>query len=69
MRNGAIPVLDRDILLRYRELGGEIITLGSDAHSKERLGEEFENFITILKSMGYKYVVNYEKRKPLFTAI
>ncbi|PKO96129.1 MAG: histidinol phosphate phosphatase [Bacteroidetes bacterium HGW-Bacteroidetes-7] len=69
LRNGAIPVLDRDILLRYRELGGEIITLGSDAHSKERLGEEFENFRAVLKNMGYKYVVNYEKRKPLFTAI
>ena len=69
LRNGAIPVLDRDILIRYRELGGEIITLGSDAHSKERLGEEFEKFRAVLKNMGYKYVVNYEKRKPLFTAI
>lgn len=31
----------KDILLRYKELGGEIVTLGSDAHNKESIGNNF----------------------------
>jgi histidinol-phosphatase (PHP family) len=68
-RNGATPFLDLNILLRYRELGGELISLGSDAHSADRLGEEFDASCEMLKRCGFRYVVNFEERKPVFTTI
>ncbi len=33
-----MPLPDAPLLRLYRELGGEIITLGSDAHSAEYVG-------------------------------
>lgn len=39
---GRTPVLDKNILMRYRELGGEIISLGSDSHDANRVGFNFE---------------------------
>lgn len=55
-----------DILLRYRELGGEIITLGSDGHIPEHLGYLFEHAGSILKTCGFKYYAAYKNRKPEF---
>lgn len=55
-----------DILKRYRNLGGEIITVGSDAHAPERIGEGFERVADILKSCGYKYYTVFADRKPEF---
>ncbi|NTV90463.1 MAG: histidinol phosphate phosphatase, partial [Clostridiales bacterium] len=57
---------DTDILIRYRELGGEIISLGSDAHQPEYLGYKFGYFSELLKQKGYRYVARYESRKPVF---
>lgn len=53
-----------DVLKRFRELGGELVTLGSDAHSPETLGDSFELCGEILKSCGFKYYAVYKKRKP-----
>lgn len=53
----------RDILLRYREMGGELITLGSDAHSPETLGYAFDECGKLLKECGFKYYALYNDRK------
>lgn len=53
-----------DILKRYRQLGGELITLGADAHSPETLGYGFDKTGAVLKAMGYKYYAVYRNRKP-----
>lgn len=57
-----------DLLKRYRELGGEIITIGSDAHSPEGIASHFNVAEDILKACGFKYysvfkdrVAHYEK--------
>lgn len=55
-----------DIIKRYRELGGEIITIGSDAHFTEYIGYEFDKASTILKSCGFQYYTVFEKRKASF---
>ena len=60
------PHPTEEILGRYRELGGEIITLGSDAHSPEHLGFAFEKAADILKNCGYRYYTIFENRKPNF---
>ena len=53
-----------DVLRRYKELGGELITLGSDAHSPDTLGYEFDKVGDILKSIGFRYYAVFRNRKP-----
>lgn len=60
------PVFDWRILARYKELGGDIVTLGSDAHSAEYIGYKFEYFKEMLKKTGFKYLTHFEGRKPVF---
>ena len=55
-----------DIIKRYKELGGEIITVGSDAHRAEFIGYSFNDAKEILKESGFKYYTVFEKRKPEF---
>lgn len=57
---------DESILLRYRELGGEIITIGSDAHAVKDIGSDFNEVCELLKRIGYKYTCHFENRKPIF---
>lgn len=51
-----------DIVRRYRELGGEIITIGSDAHTTKRIAEGFDRAEEILTSCGFKYYTVFAKR-------
>ncbi|MBR4342632.1 MAG: histidinol-phosphatase HisJ family protein [Lachnospiraceae bacterium] len=54
----------REILLRYRELGGELITIGSDAHMAVHLAYDFNAACEMLKDLGFKYYFVYKDRKP-----
>lgn len=58
-----------DVLKRYRELGGEIVTVGSDAHRPEHVAYDFEEAGEILKSCGFHYYAEFKERKPLFKRI
>ena len=58
-----------EILARYRELGGEIITVGADAHAPEHVGFAFEKVPQILKDAGFTYYTVFRKRKPEFIKI
>lgn len=60
---GREVILDTNVLLRYKELGGEIISLGSDSHNPERVGENFNQFAELFKSLGFRWSAHYEKRK------
>lgn len=55
-----------DIIKRYKELGGEIITLGSDSHQPERLANKFDEAGELLKAAGFKYYTVFKNRKPEF---
>lgn len=57
------------ILKRYRELGGEIITYGSDAHTPSYLGHEYEANMALLVSTGFKYICTFEQMHPKFHKI
>ena len=54
------------ILGRYRELGGEILTFGSDAHNPGYYQFHFNDAIELAKSLGYRYYCTFRKRKPEF---
>ncbi len=54
------------ILSRYRELGGEILTIGSDAHKPEHIGFSFKKVEEMLKYSGFSYYTVFTERKPQF---
>jgi histidinol-phosphatase (PHP family) len=54
------------ILKLFKECGGEIITVGSDAHDPEPIGRGVTEVYDILRNLGFRYVANYHKRKPEF---
>ena len=54
----------RDILKRYKKLGGEIITIGSDAHDPFYLGYEFDKASELLKECGFSSYYIFHKRHP-----
>lgn len=56
----------RDILKRYRELGGEIITVGSDAHTPKQIAHAFDQAGETLMACGFRYYAVFEKRQPVF---
>jgi histidinol-phosphatase (PHP family) len=64
--NLGTPIPDFDILRRYKELGGEIISIGSDAHYSEHIGNGFKEISEMLKVIGFKYTTHFESRKPFF---
>ncbi len=60
---------DEWIIKAFKEMGGYIVTLGSDAHSYERIGNGFDVAIELLKKYSFKGYYYYEKRKRIFCEI
>ena len=57
----------RDILRLYRDLGGEIVTIGSDAHRPERLAGHWDEGRQILRDeLGFRYFCTFEHMEPRF---
>ena len=55
-----------DALRLYREMGGEIITVGSDAHNCKNIGYGFDKAEELLKTTGFQYYTVFKDRKPEF---
>lgn len=55
-----------EIVSRYARMGGEIITVGSDAHSPSRVAYGFDTACEMLKALGIKFITQFEKRVPGF---
>ena len=58
-----------DILKRYRELGGELLTIGADGHKPEHIAWDFKKAGEILKEAGFNYYSIYRRRKPEMVAL
>lgn len=54
-----------DYLKRFRELGGEIVTIGSDAHDRTRVGQYAKGALELAKEV-FGYVCTFENRKPIY---
>lgn len=63
------PNPTEEILRRYKELGGEIITIGADGHKPEHIAFDFDKVPDILKNAGFKYYTVFKKRKPEFISL
>lgn len=57
------------ILKRYKELGGEIITIGSDSHDAGHIADNFHRAQTALQECGFRYYTIFEKRTAEFKLI
>mgnify|MGYP002510314382 CR=1 FL=1 len=54
-----------DVLKIYRDCGGEIITIGSDAHATNRVGQYACEVCDMFKDI-FGYVCTFENRQPIF---
>ena len=54
-----------EILKLYKSLGGEIITIGSDAHKPSDVGANCKESLDLLKNLDYKYIFTFKNRKPI----
>ena len=55
-----------EILKLYHQLGGEIITIGSDSHKPEHLGCQIEESKILLKELGFQAFCTFDQMKPIF---
>ena len=51
------------ILKRYRELGGELITIGADAHEPKQISLGFNKAAVLLRSLGFQTYCIFKSRK------
>lgn len=56
----------REVIRRYRELGGEIITVGSDSHETLHIADRFDYVAEVLKDCGFRYYTVFSERTPEF---
>lgn len=55
-----------DILKLYYDLGGKVITVGSDAHVAEDVGDRLDLSYDVLREIGFKYITTFDKMIPQF---
>ena len=60
---GPLPTLD--YFQRFYELGGRIVTVGSDSHDVARAGQYTHEMVAELKKI-FGYVCTFEGRRPIF---
>ena len=65
--NTTMPPIE--LLKKYRAMGGEILTVGTDAHVAHHIGKYAEKGIAIAKRAGFDYIATFENRKPIFHKI
>ncbi|MCZ2259566.1 histidinol-phosphatase HisJ family protein [Sporosarcina sp. G11-34] len=58
-----------DVLKLYKACGGEIITLGSDAHRVTEIAFQFRESLELLQSIGFKHIATFDKQQPTFHTI
>lgn len=55
-----------EIVKRFKELGGEILTIGSDAHSAEYIADHFEDAYRLAKEAGFDKIALFKNKEPVF---
>lgn len=63
---GHSPLPGAEILGLYREMGGEIVTLGSDAHRPESVGLGIREGQALLRQCGFRYYCTFREMRPEF---
>jgi len=64
--DGQNPLPSFEILKLYHQLGGEILTLGSDSHKTEDIAQKFDYTISQLRKIGFEKLTTFNKMKAEF---
>ena len=64
-----VPMPSAGYITRYRDLGGRMITVGSDAHRVEDVGADIPECLDMLKEIGYNEICVFSKKRPIFINI
>ncbi|MHB1485187.1 MAG: histidinol-phosphatase HisJ family protein [Saccharofermentanales bacterium] len=62
-------LFDPAILLRYKEMGGELVSFGSDAHQLDSIMSLFDETKKLLAETGFTGIVYYEKRSHVYVPL
>ncbi len=60
---------DKDVVSRFKELGGEFITLGSDSHFAEHVGAGIDRGMLLAKECGFDSIALFQQREPVLIPI
>ncbi|MBQ7091574.1 MAG: histidinol-phosphatase HisJ family protein [Clostridia bacterium] len=63
------PPWGLSVISRYRELGGEYVTIGSDAHQPQRVGSRVKEAVELAKAAGIRYIATFKNLKPIMHKI
>jgi len=63
------PCPSLEILRWYREMGGEILTLGSDAHRPEHVGAHLDVALEMARAAGFERLARFERRRVRWVEI
>ena len=63
------PCPSFEVLRWYRELGGEILTIGSDAHKPEAIGMCLDAALEMARAAGFTRLTTFEKRRLAWITI
>ncbi|MDD3242187.1 MAG: histidinol-phosphatase HisJ family protein [Eubacteriales bacterium] len=66
LKNHAGTLPETDVLRRYRQLGGELLTVGSDAHQASFVGYEIAGALERARAAGFAYITTFSQCKPQF---
>lgn len=58
------PLPPAYILRMYREAGGELVTIGTDAHEPGHMADGLDRAAALIGACGFRYITLYEKRNP-----
>ncbi len=53
------------VLRWYREMGGELVTIGSDAHSVANLAAGWETAVGLARAAGFTHLTSFRRREPV----
>ena len=59
------PVPSLSVIKRFRELGGKLVTIGSDGHNEEHVGSHLLETQQVLREAGFTRYATYEGRRPI----
>lgn len=65
--NDTLP--NKELIKRYKELGGKYITIGSDTHYSIKICNKIDEGYKILKECGFEHITIFKKRKPILIPI
>lgn len=68
-RRAGVPSPGPEALRWYREMGGEILTIGSDGHRAEHIGYALDEAVALARAAGFTHLTTFERRQPRFVPL